>query len=172
MQRGISVRVFREEKLSVALANSSLPSLENRFVSEDREVPEVKPILPYKAGNRIQFNRYFAQSRGTSYVYDIPAVFAKSITRQWRLKGLREPSEVLKFQELQLNAQTGELSPIPDDALGTNTVGVVVWKFEMFTPEYPEGRQAIVLANDLTLQNGSMCNKEDLVFQKGKREFE
>lgn len=58
-----------------------------RLVSEDREVPEEKPLLPYKAGNRIQFNRYFAQSRGTSYVYDIPAVFGKAITRQWRQKG-------------------------------------------------------------------------------------
>src|SRR5436190_1579775 len=44
---------------------------------------------------------------------------------------------------------------------------MVVWEFTMFTPEYPTGGQAIVLANDLTLQNGSMCNKEDLVFLKG-----
>jgi hypothetical protein len=112
-------------------------------------VPEEKPLLPYKAGNRIQFNRslllsslflqiffifcrfclfvllsflsfvlpltvlfrYFAQSRGTSYVYDIPAVFAKAITRSWRLKGLREPPMVLQCKELQLD-KNNHLVPV------------------------------------------------------------
>jgi acetyl-CoA carboxylase/biotin carboxylase 1 len=58
--------------------------------------------------------------------------------------------------------------PTSTDEIGTNTVGIVVWRMTMHTPEYPEGRPAIVIANDITLQNGSMCNKEDLVFLKGK----
>eukprot|EP01127_Copromyxa_protea_P000151 TRINITY_DN10146_c0_g1_i1.p1 TRINITY_DN10146_c0_g1~~TRINITY_DN10146_c0_g1_i1.p1 ORF type:complete len:2150 (-),score=588.81 TRINITY_DN10146_c0_g1_i1:49-6171(-) len=165
LQRGISVRCFREENtIPPVISDSYVQNV--KLISQDREVPEVKSLLPYQAGNRIQFNRYFAQSRGTSYVYDIPAVFAKAITRTWRQKGLREPTEVLKFKELQLN-EAGELVPLTHDKIGTNTVGVVVWKLTMFTPEYPEGRDAIVLANDITLQNGSMCNKEDFVFRKG-----
>ena len=35
----------------------------------------------------------------------------------------------------------------------------------MNTPEYPKGRDVIVIANDITFQIGSFGPKEDLVFQ-------
>jgi acetyl-CoA carboxylase/biotin carboxylase 1 len=43
---------------------------------------------------------------------------------------------------------------------------MVVWLFTMFTPEYPEGRQAVVIANDITFQSGSFSVEEDKVFSK------
>lgn len=48
------------------------------------------------------------------------------------LVGLREPSEVLKYEELQYNAQKGEFVSIPNDVIGTNNVGIVVWRMTMY----------------------------------------
>ena len=38
----------------------------------------------------------------------------------------------------------------------------------MLTPEYPEGRDVIVIANDITHQIGSFGPQEDLVFKVTK----
>lgn len=35
---------------------------------------------------------------------------------------------------------------------GLNDVGMVAWMVTLRTPEYPEGRQAILIANDITHQ--------------------
>lgn len=35
---------------------------------------------------------------------------------------------------------------------GLNAVGMVAWMVTLRTPEYPEGRQAILIANDITHQ--------------------
>jgi acetyl-CoA carboxylase/biotin carboxylase 1 len=43
---------------------------------------------------------------------------------------------------------------------------MVAWKVEMCTPEYPEGRQIIVVANDITNGIGSFGPDEDILFQK------
>lgn len=41
---------------------------------------------------------------------------------------------------------------------------MVAWRLRLYTPEYPEGRDIILIANDLTYQIGSFGPKEDLVF--------
>lgn len=35
----------------------------------------------------------------------------------------------------------------------------------VFTPEYPEGRQMVLIANDITVQAGSFGTREDTVFR-------
>lgn len=39
--------------------------------------------------------------------------------------------------------------------VGTNKVGMLAWHVMMRTPEYPEGREIVVIANDVTFQSGS-----------------
>lgn len=39
-----------------------------------------------------------------------------------------------------------------DRAAGLNDVGMVAWMVTLRTPEYPEGRQTIFIANDITYQ--------------------
>merc|ERR1719221_2213837 len=51
-------------------------------------------------------------------------------------------------------------------AEGSNDVGMLAWKLTLKTPEYPEGRDLILLANDVTFQAGSFGVKEDQFFQK------
>lgn len=43
---------------------------------------------------------------------------------------------------------------------------MVAWKMSFQTPEYPEGREIIVIANDLTLKIGSFGMEEDILFKK------
>ena len=44
---------------------------------------------------------------------------------------------------------------------GSNDVGMLAWKLTMKTPEYPEGRVVILIANDVTFQAGSFGVRED-----------
>ncbi|CAM9461200.1 unnamed protein product, partial [Phaeothamnion confervicola] len=49
--------------------------------------------------------------------------------------------------------------------VGTNKIGMLAWHITMRTPEYPEGREVVVVANDVTFQSGSFGVKEDEFFQ-------
>lgn len=48
-------------------------------------------------------------------------------------------------------------------ALGLQ-IGMVAWKMTLKTPEYPEGRDIIVIGNDITYRIGSFGPQEDLLF--------
>lgn len=43
---------------------------------------------------------------------------------------------------------------------------MVAWRMNLSTPEYPEGRELILIANDLTYLIGSFGPHEDLLFNK------
>jgi acetyl-CoA carboxylase / biotin carboxylase 1 len=47
---------------------------------------------------------------------------------------------------------------------GLNDIGMVAWILEMSTPEFPNGRQIIVVANDITFRAGSLGPREDAFF--------
>ena len=43
---------------------------------------------------------------------------------------------------------------------------MVAWKITLYTPEYPQGRSVVWIANDITCSNGSFGPKEDLLYQR------
>ena len=43
---------------------------------------------------------------------------------------------------------------------------MVAWLVTMKTPQYPEGRQIVLIANDVTVQVGSFSEAEDQVYFK------
>lgn len=43
---------------------------------------------------------------------------------------------------------------------------MVAWRLVLATPEYPEGREMILIANDLTYLIGSFGPREDFLFNK------
>lgn len=43
---------------------------------------------------------------------------------------------------------------------------MVAWRIVISTPEYPEGREVILIANDLTFLIGSFGPREDILFNK------
>lgn len=46
---------------------------------------------------------------------------------------------------------------------------MVAWRIILATPEYPEGREMVVIANDLTFFIGSFGIQEDVVFHKASQ---
>lgn len=42
---------------------------------------------------------------------------------------------------------------------------MVAWKFTFFTPEYPDGRDIIVIANDITFKIGTFGTEEDDLYE-------
>ena len=42
---------------------------------------------------------------------------------------------------------------------------MIAWHAKMKTPEYPQGRELVIIANDVTFQSGSFGVKEDDFFR-------
>jgi len=42
---------------------------------------------------------------------------------------------------------------------------MVVWRMTLSTPQYPDGRDIVVISNDITYQIGSFGPNEDTLFQ-------
>ncbi|OZJ03120.1 hypothetical protein BZG36_03869 [Bifiguratus adelaidae] len=122
---------------------------------------------PYPTKEWLQPRRYKAHLMGTTYVYDFPELFRQSIQVEWTkaIKAnpdLKMPSTVVETRELVLD-ETNQLQEIQRPA-GINSVGMVAWLFKVFTPEYPSGREMVVIANDITFKIGSFGPDEDQVF--------
>lgn len=56
-----------------------------------------------------------------------------------------------------------------DRSAGLNDVGMVAWLVTLRTPEYPEGRQTIVIANDITHQVWSARRSLSPIFSSACR---
>ena len=77
------------------------------------------------------------------------------------------PSGIFSAQEL-IEDENGDLVP-GSRPIGTNKVGMVSWLVNMKTPEYPEGREVIFVANDVTVQSGSFGADEDEHYLKASK---
>lgn len=77
------------------------------------------------------------------------------------------PSHLLSVVELVLDANDNlvEEKRLP----GENTIGMVAWRITLHTPEYPDGRDIIVICNDITHQIGSFGPREDILFLKASQ---
>ncbi|NXY64371.1 ACAC carboxylase, partial [Callaeas wilsoni] len=136
---------------------------------------------PYVTKDLLQSKRFQAQTLGTSYVYDIPEMFRQSLIKLWNsmndhafLPPVPLPSDILTYTELVLDDQ-GQLVhmnrlPGGNEASATSfhaaspSIGMVAWKMTLKTPEYPEGRDIIVIGNDITYRIGSFGPQEDVLF--------
>ncbi|KAM6049503.1 acetyl-CoA carboxylase 1 isoform 1-T2 [Chlamydotis macqueenii] len=124
---------------------------------------------PYVTKDLLQSKRFQAQSLGTSYVYDIPEMFRQSLIKLWESMNEHAflptpplPSDILTYTELVLDdqGQLVHMNRLP----GGNEIGMVAWKMTLKTPEYPEGRDIIVIGNDITYRIGSFGPQEDVLF--------
>ncbi|GLV36890.1 Acetyl-CoA carboxylase [Carabus blaptoides fortunei] len=125
----------------------------------------------YLAKDYLQQKRFQAQSAGTTYVYDIPDMFRQMVDLDWKeyieartKEDIRVPDKVMDFVELVLEPETEARLLEQKRVPGENNVGMVAWKLTLNTPEYPEGRNIIVIANDITFMIGSFGPREDKVF--------
>ncbi|TKS78771.1 Acetyl-CoA carboxylase 2 [Collichthys lucidus] len=108
---------------------------------------------PYVTKDLLQAKRFQAQTLGTTY----------ALFKQWG-PGDKHPKDVLMCTELVLDPQGRlvQMNRLPGD----NDVGMVAFRMKMKTPEYPEGRDIIVICNDITHMIGSFGPQEDELFLK------
>ncbi|CAG7704187.1 unnamed protein product [Allacma fusca] len=141
------------------------------FSSKQGPLHGLPVSTPYMTKDYLQQKRFQAQSNGTTYVYDFPDMFRQVLDRIWKEHAAAAPnrtvleplaSNPLEFIELVLNGhdQLEEQKRLP----GENDIGMVAWRMKLHTPEYPEGREIIVIANDITHLIGSFSVKEDILF--------
>ncbi len=142
-----------------------------------------KPVtVPYPVMDRIQRKRVLAQAMETTYVYDFLHIFTKQLQIRWRqysedrlLGGFRRhkmPPQFMKSVELvmQFDMITGSTELVETNrASGLNDCGIVVWMCTMSTPEYPNGRDVVIIANDITFKSGSFGPEEDVLFLAASR---
>ncbi len=128
---------------------------------------------PYPTKNWLQPKRYKAHLMGTQYVYDFPEVFRQAIQNSWVKVVKHNPAFAEKQPAVGDCIDTSELVLDDHDNLtevsrepGMNTCGMVGWLITARTPEYPRGRQFIIVANDITYNTGSFGPKEDNYFHK------
>ncbi|XP_015454656.1 acetyl-CoA carboxylase 1 isoform X3 [Pteropus alecto] len=124
---------------------------------------------PYVTKDLLQSKRFQAQSLGTTYIYDIPEMFRQSLIKLWDSMSTQTflpspplPSDMLTYTELVLDdqGQLVHMNRLP----GGNEIGMVAWKMTLKSPEYPEGRDIIVIGNDITYKIGSFGPQEDWLF--------
>ena len=115
---------------------------------------EMHPLL-----NRIQRKRMACQNLSSTYVYDIPEIFATVLADMYPGIG-----DIRDISELSFDAKTKQLVPA-NRAPGLNDVGMVCWRATLTTHEYPSGREIIIVANDITHLSGSLSPPEDNVYR-------
>ncbi|TKC41406.1 hypothetical protein EI555_005588, partial [Monodon monoceros] len=106
---------------------------------------------PYVTKDLLQAKRFQAQSLGTTY----------ALFKMWGSPD-KYPKDILTYTELVLDpqGQLVEMNRLP----GGNEVGMVAFKMRFKTLEYPEGRDVILISNDITFRIGSFGLGEDLLY--------
>jgi acetyl-CoA carboxylase / biotin carboxylase 1 len=127
---------------------------------------------PYATSNVIQTKRSIARRVGSTYAYDFLGLMEVGMIGEWETyiksldskSGVELPSKIFSSQEL-FEREDGTLAAGPR-AIGVNKIGMVAWHVTMKTPEFPEGREIVLIANDITVQSGSFGVEEDELFYK------
>ncbi|KAG6970278.1 hypothetical protein JG688_00004932 [Phytophthora aleatoria] len=109
----------------------------------------------------------------TVYVYDFLELIEYNLLRQWRkyvqqrTRGggskITIPNLLMETRELILDA-TGKALTETTRPRGQNDIGMVAWLLTLYTPEFPDGREIIIIANDITFKAGSFGTREDTLF--------
>uniref|UniRef100_A0A673Z9H0 acetyl-CoA carboxylase n=1 Tax=Salmo trutta TaxID=8032 RepID=A0A673Z9H0_SALTR len=171
----IPIRLFLTNEsgyyLDISLYKEVTDSRTGQLGPKDRQGPLHGMLIntPYVTKDLLQSKRFQAQSLGTTYVYDFPEMVRQALKKLWQstkafahLPKCPLPSELLTFTELVLDpqGQLVQMNRLP----GGNEIGMVAWRMTIRTPEYPAGREIIVISNDITHKIGSFGPQEDLLF--------
>ncbi|EIE18073.1 hypothetical protein COCSUDRAFT_26470 [Coccomyxa subellipsoidea C-169] len=135
-----------------------------------------QPILaPYPPLEGLQQKRLAARRHKTTYAYDFPTVFGNALRELWTARAIAgEPcaapkGRLVEVEELVMPPGGTHQAPKPLVAVtrpvGQNDVGMVAWTLTMKTPECPQGRKIVAVANDITFNSGAFGTKEDAVFR-------
>eukprot|EP00747_Dinoflagellata_sp_TGD_P161535 gnl/TRDRNA2_/TRDRNA2_178099_c0_seq2.p1 gnl/TRDRNA2_/TRDRNA2_178099_c0~~gnl/TRDRNA2_/TRDRNA2_178099_c0_seq2.p1 ORF type:complete len:1133 (-),score=269.82 gnl/TRDRNA2_/TRDRNA2_178099_c0_seq2:100-3261(-) len=125
---------------------------------------------PYPTSSPLQTKRAAARRVGSSYAHDFLGLLDVSLIIDWQ-KHLEQtkstasmPKQLMTSEELVLDSD-GKLVPTKRFP-GENKIGMLAWLCNMKTPQYPEGRDIVIISNDVTVQSGSFGVQEDEFFYK------
>ncbi|KAF8377274.1 hypothetical protein HHK36_030649 [Tetracentron sinense] len=115
--------------------------------------------------------RLMARKINTTYCYDFPLAFETALQWSWASQffDINKPKDkaLVKVTELVFADKKGVWGTplVPVNRLpALNDVGMVAWSMEMYTPEFPNGRTILIVANDVTFKAGSFGPREDAFF--------
>ena len=120
---------------------------------------------PYPSSNKLQMKRAAVRRISSTYAYDFLGLMEVELIQRWGayLDEMKEagatptvdsmPMNVFESKELIFD-ENGVLRDDIERVVGTNDVGMLAWHCTMKTPEYPEGREMVIIANDVTVQSG------------------
>jgi acetyl-CoA carboxylase/biotin carboxylase 1 len=138
--------------------------------------------------------RMAANMSDTIYVYDIPSLYDSAVELLWanynekksaggypinkplvcttvselviKRRGARKNSGDAAAKWTMNDYLDGNLEMIEEQReAGQNDVGMVAWMVTLKTPEFPAGRQFVLISNDITKSAGSFGTREDIVFK-------
>ncbi|WFD43394.1 acetyl-coenzyme-A carboxylase [Malassezia psittaci] len=118
----------------------------------------------------LEMRRARAYQLGTTFVYDLVDALRQALRRTFVEQEGAPPAPtdpVSSVEELLL--VDGQLQPVQRPA-ASNKVGMVGWRLVIQTPECPNGRPLMLVANDVTWQAGSFGPAEDAFFAAVARE--
>jgi len=136
----------------------------------------------YEVESKFAKKRAIAANSDCLYCYDYISLFEAAIREQWPAENSKRPARCVDFVELvvvptdaneapQFNWTAADhaagllcIIPEPHRPPGTNKIGMVAWDAVFKTPEYPNGRSVIIIANDITIKAGSFGTREDVLF--------
>jgi acetyl-CoA carboxylase/biotin carboxylase 1 len=139
-----------------------------QFCMLDKDGSEEACFLePYPMPGTLQQKRSIARAIGTTYIYDFLGLIEKAMVLEWRQYiaasgGGEVPVDMFRAEELVLSSGDENLSKAEASRIaGSNDIGMVAWQCFMKTPEYPDGREIVLVGNDCTFMSGSFGVKED-----------
>ncbi|XP_072977660.1 acetyl-CoA carboxylase 1-like isoform X1 [Typha angustifolia] len=133
----------------------------------------VSLTAPYQPMGVVDLKRLLARRSNTTYCYDFPLAFETALRQSWKScksgdsKTREDAKDLLRVAELAFSDKLGAWGTplvLIERSPGLNDVGMVAWCMEISTPEFPSGRQIIVVANDVTFKSGSFGPREDAFF--------
>eukprot|EP00928_Gymnodinium_smaydae_P037781 TRINITY_DN26188_c0_g1_i1.p1 TRINITY_DN26188_c0_g1~~TRINITY_DN26188_c0_g1_i1.p1 ORF type:complete len:2149 (+),score=434.34 TRINITY_DN26188_c0_g1_i1:43-6489(+) len=176
-----SPRAGRSETLRVTASSSNGEYLDIYGLAESEDPITGRPIhwKDVRTGEAASLDaaqdhlagrRNAARAAGSTYAFEFLGMMKLDLLARWnkyveRLgDGAEVPLNVFKSQEL-VTGDDGELF-LSDRAPGCNDIGMIAWRCTLRTPEYPDGRSIVLIANDVTHKAGSFGVAEDIFFQK------
>ena len=120
---------------------------------------------PYQNRQPLQTRRVRAERLGTTFVYDLPDALRQAMRSLYVDRHLEAPSDpVLQVLELVPRDDRSDMVDQTMRPPAQNNIGMVAWRMRLQTPEFPEARPLMVLANDVTWQAGSFGPRESKFF--------
>jgi acetyl-CoA carboxylase/biotin carboxylase 1 len=135
-------------------------------------VGELCYVDPYGTSNIVQTKRAIARRVGSTYAYDFLGLMEVGLISEWQQYAKETGNSMIPgpFFEAKefMEDDNGELV-LGSRMIGTNKIGMLAWLVTMRTPEYPGGRDVVLISNDVTVQSGSFGVEEDEFFYKASK---